>query len=93
MKKLLIATLAITAFAAFAPSASARHRDEVFVGYDRCGRPIYREVCRPAPRHCEERPVYYRESYSPRYRNYDDDRCRPQRRHHHRSAISFAFGF
>lgn len=93
MKKLLIATLALTAFAGFAPSASAGHRDEVFVGYDRCGRPVYRENCRPSQRYYEERPSYYRAAPQVRYRDDDDDRCRPQRRSHHRSPLAFVFGF
>jgi len=58
MKKLLITTLLLTGLTAFLPSAHADCRERVFVGYDRCGQPVFREVYRPAPRYYEERPAY-----------------------------------
>ena len=100
MKKLLIASLLLTGLAAFAPSAVARDYDREFVGYDRCGRPVYREVYRPRY-HCDERPRYHHDDrptyrYAPpvRYRSHDHDerpRCRETRRHV--SPLSFIFGF
>ena len=94
MKKLLIATILLAGLTSFAPNASADHKERAFVGYDRCGRPVFREVCRPSYGYYEERPAYYREVPQVRYRSYDyDDRpCyREQRRHG--SALSFIFGF
>jgi hypothetical protein len=94
MKKLLIASMLLTGLAAFAPSASAWHGDREFVGYDRCGRPVFSEVYRPRT-YCDERPSY---RYAPpvRYRSYDrgyDDRprCRDTRRRV--TPLSFIFGF
>ena len=97
MKKLLIATLLLTGLTAFIPSAQAHGCERVFVGYDRCGHPVYREVSRPSYGYYEERPQYYREAPPVRYRSYDDDdrdyrpRCREQ--HRHVSPLSFFFGF
>jgi len=69
MKKLLFSALLLAGFAFVAPSAEAGHNRRVLVGYDRCGHPVYREVCSSD---------YYRPSYSyapARYgRSYDYDR-------------------
>ncbi len=92
MKKLLIASLLLTGLAAFAPSASARDCDREFVGYDRCGHPVYREVYRPRC-YQDERPSYH---YAPRarYRSHDhDDRPRSRETRRHVSPLSFIFGF
>ncbi len=94
MKKLLIATVLLTGFAAFIPSAKAEHCEHVFVGYDRCGKPVYREVVRQRYSSYQERPTYYREAPQARYRSYDRDddrRCRETRRPV--SPLSFIFGF
>jgi hypothetical protein len=90
MKKLLIATLAITALSVLAPLASAR--DLVLIGYDRAGRPVYREVARPAPRYYDNRQSYYYEQPRARYHSHDDD-CRPAKQPRHRSPLSFLFNF
>jgi hypothetical protein len=90
MKKLLItATLFITALTALAPLASAR--DLVLIGYDRVGRPVYREVSRPAPRYYEDRYSSYSEPRV-RYHSHDDD-CRPAKQPKHRSPLAFLFNF
>lgn len=96
MKKLLIATILLAGFAAFVPSAKADHCEHVFVGYDRCGKPVYREVVRPRYGYYQERPTYYRSApqVQVRYRSYDRDddrRCRETRRPV--SPLSFIFGF
>ena len=97
MKKLLIATILLAGLTTFAPHASACDKDRVFVGYDRCGHPVWREVRRPSYGSYEERPQYYREAPPVRYRSYDDDdrdyrpRCQEQRRRV--SPLAFIFGF
>lgn len=94
MKKLLIATVLLTGLTAFIPSAKADHCEQVFVGYDRCGHPVYREVERPRYGYYQERPTYYREVPQVRYRSNDRDddrRCRETRRPV--SPLSFIFGF
>jgi hypothetical protein len=95
MKKLLIATLLLTGLTAFLPSAQADCRERVFVGYDRCGHPVYREVYRPRYSYYDERPQYYRAAPQARYRSYDDDRsrCREREPRRHFSPLSFVFGF
>ncbi len=93
MKKLLIATLLLTGLTAFIPSAHADCRERVFVGYDRCGQPVFREVYRPSYGYYQERPAYqpyyesrrtydYPEPRETRYRDYDEDRCQPKRKSH-----------
>jgi hypothetical protein len=109
MKKLLLATLFLGGLSLFASSASADCYERVFVGYDRCGRPVYEEVYRPSYRNYEERPVYqpyyesrrpyvYVEPRTPRYRDYDDDRGYSKSKKHRdeprfRSPLAFLFGF
>ena len=94
MKKLLIASLLFTGLTALVPTASADCRERVFLGYDRCGHPVYGEAYRPQREYYEERPTYYREAPQVRYRSYDNEdrsRCRETRRHV--SPLSFIFGF
>lgn len=92
MKKLLFSTFLLAGFAFVAPSAEAGHNRRVLVGYDRCGHPVYREIC-----HSD----YYRPSYSyapARYsRSYDYDRydrgyCSSSR-HSSRPRFAISFGF
>ena len=108
MKKLLIATILATGLTAFLPSASAHDSERVFVGYDRCGRPVYQEVCRQNYRSYDYQPSY-QQSYEPRqsyyysqpretrYRDYEDDRCYAKKKKYceprFRSPLSFVFGF
>lgn len=94
MKKLLTASLILISLTTLIPNASAECRERVFLGYDRCGHPVYGEVYRPQREYYEERPTYYREAPPVRYRshNYDErPRCRETRRHV--SPLSFIFGF
>lgn len=96
MKKLLFAALFLTGFALFAPTAQAGHTERVFLGYDRCGRPVYRYVQRSSS-HCQTRQSYY---YSPtRYqsysygRGYDYGRSYQSRCRDSRPRFSISFGF
>ena len=107
MKKLLIATILATGLTAFLPSASADCGERVFVGYDRCGRPVYQQVYRQNYRSYDYQPAY-QQSYEPRqsyysepretrYRDYEDDRCYAKKKKQceprFRSPLSFIFGF
>ncbi|MCE9611281.1 MAG: hypothetical protein K8R23_13890 [Chthoniobacter sp.] len=98
MKKLLIATLLLTGLTTLVPTANADCRERVFLGYDRCGRPVYREVYREAYRpsrdyYYEQRPTYYREAPTVRYRSYEEERPRCRETHRHISPLSLIFGF
>lgn len=97
MKKLFLATFLFAGLTAVVPSASAGHNERVFAGYDRCGHPVYREVCReeyrPRRDYYEERPTYYREAPPVRYRSYEEERPRCRETQRHFSPLSFIFGF
>ena len=73
MKKLLIATILATGLTAFLPSASADCGERVFVGYDRCGRPVYQQVYRQNYRSYDYQPAY-QQSYEPRQSYYSEPR-------------------
>lgn len=58
MKKLLFAALLFSGFAFLAPRAEAGSSRTVFVGYDRCGRPVYQQV--ETHSHCAPQSSRYR---------------------------------
>ncbi len=100
MKKLLLAALVLSGIAVFAPRAEAGSYRTVFVGYDHCGRPVYRQVvtrdyCAPRSSYYNA-PVYYRSSGNRSYNNYrcDDRRYyRDTRSYSSRPRIALSFGF
>ena len=70
MKKLAIIAAVVTGFLGFTAAAEAGHYVRRCVGYDHCGRPVYRTVYVETCSYCA--PRYYRShcgpSYSSRYR-------------------------
>jgi hypothetical protein len=100
MKKLLLATLVLSGIAVFAPRAEAGSYRTVRVGYDHCGRPVYRQVVSRdycAPRYySHSAPVYHRSSG---YRSYNHYRCDDRRYYSgsryysSRPRIAVSFGF
>ncbi len=96
MKKLLFTTLFLTGLALLAPRANADCQERVFLGYDRCGRPVYEYVSRPSyyqPRqtYYYDAPVRY-QSYT-HSRGYDYDRSCQSHYRDSRPRLSFSFGY
>ena len=98
MKKFLFATLFLAGLAFLTPSADAGRTQRVFVGYDRCGNPVYREVYvssqyyRPAYSYAPVRSYSYGRSYD-RYDRYDRGHCSSSRRSSSRPRVAISFGF
>src|ERR1051326_47952 len=97
MKKLLFTTLCLAGLALLAPRANADCQERVFLGYDRCGRPVYEYVYRPS--YYQPRETYYYDAPA-RCRSYEYSRgCdygryySQPRCHDSRPRISFFFGF
>ena len=96
MKKFLFATLFLTGLAMLTPRANADCQERVFLGYDRCGRPVYQYVSRPnydqlRQTYYYDAPVRYQSyNYS---RGYDYGQSSQSRCRDSRPRISFFFGF
>ena len=105
MKTLLFAALSLAGLAAFASSAQAGCVNQVLVGYDRFGHPVYQQVYTPSyvqPRqvYYYQAPVYAAPRYQApcyqapvRYQSSGYDRNCDSGRSYSRPRFSVSFGF